>query len=212
MSGKRAIPFSMLFIVIGIIIGISFTNRSNREDVSNIPQEDIQLNQMITQCIGITDYLPAFNSRVKIGEYISEKQITSLIIGKNMFNKLEDESDYDFAVRVVDTTMQNHNVNLYISYIKNRNLHIKSNIEKNRVVPKPPKPNRQATGSTELRARIKDISTPESVVYNARKSLQMYPHSKNHQRNWERIRRKYLPVLGSDRFYKVMELADMDSF
>ena len=116
-----------------------------------------------------------------------------------------------FAARVVDTIMQIHNVNLYISYIKNRNLHIKSNTEKNSVVPKPPKPNRQAKGSTELRARIRNISTPESVVYNARKSLQMYPYSKDRQRNWERIRSKYLPVLGADRFYKVMELADMDS-
>lgn len=58
----------------------------------------------------------------------------------------------------------------------------------------------------------RSISSNESVVYNARKSLQMYPHSRKHQKKWEQIRRTYKPIMGDDKFYKVMEQADLDSF
>ena len=62
----------------------------------------------------------------------------------------------------------------------------------------------------DLRMRIKDSSTIESIIYKAAKNVQLYPSNKTVLRNWSNILGKYEPLLGEYRFYAIMMMGYKD--
>ena len=56
----------------------------------------------------------------------------------------------------------------------------------------------------DLRMRVNDASTVESIVYKAAKNVQLYPRDKTALRNWGSVLSKYEPLLGEYRFYAIM--------
>ena len=62
----------------------------------------------------------------------------------------------------------------------------------------------------ELRSKVKNLSTDESVVYNARKFVIQYPTNKSANNTWQSVRRIRKPRMGQQRFWACMQLADYD--
>ena len=62
----------------------------------------------------------------------------------------------------------------------------------------------------ELRNKVSDLSTDESVVYNARKFVIQYPTNKSANDTWQRVRHTRKPRMGQQRFWACMQLADHD--
>ena len=63
---------------------------------------------------------------------------------------------------------------------------------------------------SELRRKVKDISTNESVVYNAGRFIIEHPTSKSANQTWQRVRDTRKPRMGQQRFWACMHLADHD--
>lgn len=62
----------------------------------------------------------------------------------------------------------------------------------------------------ELRSKVADISTNESVVYNARKLVNQYPTNRAANNTWNDVIRTRKPRLGQQKFWACMHLADHD--
>ena len=62
----------------------------------------------------------------------------------------------------------------------------------------------------DLRMRINDSSTVESIVYKAAKNVQLYINDKTALRNWGSVFDKYEPLLGEYRFYAIMVIGYKD--
>ena len=62
----------------------------------------------------------------------------------------------------------------------------------------------------ELRRKVGDTSTDESVVYSARRSVNLSPTSRAANNIWAYVRHTGRPRLGQQRFRACMHLADHD--
>ena len=62
----------------------------------------------------------------------------------------------------------------------------------------------------ELRSKVADISTNESVVYNARKFVNQFPTNTAANNTWNDVVLTRKPRLGQQKFWACMHLADHD--